>query len=102
MKMIWAIARSSKIDAIARSLKKIGVSGCTVCPVRGYGEQWNLYEPLLHGGHHKLEIIVEDYQADSAVKEISEQAWTGVEGDGVLSVFCLDQTVLLRTKKILT
>ena len=102
MKMIWAVVRSSKIDAITRSLKKIGVSGCTVCPVQGYGEQWRLYEPLLHGGHHKLETIVEDDQVESAVREITEQAWTGVEGDGAVSVFRLDQTVFLRAKKILT
>ena len=101
MKMIFAVVRSSKVDTITRSLKKLGVSGCTVYPVRGYGDQWNLYEPLLHGGHHKLETIVEDGQVEGAVREITEQGWIGVEGDGVLAVLGLDQTVLLRTKKVL-
>ncbi len=54
MKLIWAVVRSDKIELIARQLKSIGVSGCTVYPVRGYGEQWHLYEPLIHGGHHRL------------------------------------------------
>lgn len=102
MKMIFAVVRSSKIDAIARSLKKIGVSGCTVYPVRGYGDQWNLYEPLLHGAHHKLETIVDDGQVEDAVREITEQGWTGVEGDGIVSVFGLDQAVILRSKELLT
>jgi len=35
MKMIWAVVRSSKVEAIARALKKIGVGGRTVYPVRG-------------------------------------------------------------------
>ena len=99
MKMIWAVVRSTKVEALARALKKIGVSGCTVYPVRGYGEEWHLYEPLIHGGHHKLEAIVEDGQVESVVTRITEEAWTGLEGDGLLSVFDLDNVVHLRTKK---
>ena len=102
MKMVWAVVRWSKVEEIARRLKKIGISGCTVYPVRGYGEEWHLYEPLIHGGHYKLEAIVEEGQVESVVKEITDGAWTGVEGDGVLSVLSLDKTVLLRTKKVLT
>ena len=99
MKMIWALVRSSKVEEIARRLKKIGVSGCTVYPVRGYGEEWHLYEPLIHGGHHKLEAIVEEDQIESVVREITEGAWTGIEGDGILSVLDLDNVVHLKTKK---
>lgn len=102
MKMIWAVVRSDKIEPIARRLKKIGIGGCTVYPVRGYGEQWHLYEPLIHGGHHKLETIVEDGQVESVGKEIAKQAWTGIEGDGILSVFDLDQVIHLKTKKAVT
>jgi len=99
MKMIWAVVRSSNVEAIARALKKIGVSGCTVYPVRGYGEEWHLYEPLIHGGHHKLEAIVEEEQLEMAVKEIIENGSTGREGDGVLSVFDLGSVVDIRPKK---
>src|SRR6266511_3945818 len=89
MKMIHAVIRSSKVDEVARRLKSIGVSGCTVFPVRGYGDEWHLYEPLIHGGHHKLEIVVGNDQVDRVVKEVTEHAFTGLEGDGVLSVFDL-------------
>ena len=99
MKMISAIIRSSKVENVASQLKKIGVSGCTVFPVRGYGEEWHLYEPLIHGGHHKLEAIVEDAQVQGAIKEITEGAWTGMTGDGILSVFELDREVHIRTKE---
>ncbi len=99
MKMIWAVVRSSEVKAIAQALKEIGVSGCTVYPVRGYGEEWHVYEPLVHGGHHKLEVIVEDPRVEQAVAQITEKAWTGLPGDGLLSVFGLDGVVHLRTKK---
>lgn len=99
MKMISAIVRSDKIELIARRLKDVGVSGCTVYPVRGYGEQWRLYDPLIHGGHHKLEAIVDDDRVEKVVKEITESASTGREGDGILSVFELNDVVILRTTK---
>lgn len=99
MKMVWAVVRSDKVELVARQLKSIGVSGCTVYPVRGYGEQWRLYEPLIHGGHHKLEAIVEEDQVDGAIKKIAEHASTSHEGDGILSLVDLDRVVLLKTKK---
>ncbi len=99
MKMIWAVLRSDKVEAVARQLKSIGVSGCTVYPVRGYGEQWSLYEPLIHGGHHKLETIVEEKQVERVVKEITENGCTGQEGDGILSVFDLGSVVKICSKE---
>lgn len=99
MKMISAIVRSDKVELIARQLKDVGVSGCTVYPVRGYGEKWRLYDPLIHGGHHKLETIVDDDQVEKVVKEIAEYASTGREGDGILSVCELNDVVILRTTK---
>jgi nitrogen regulatory protein PII len=34
------------------------------------------FEPLIHGGQHKVEMIVRDNQVDSVVKEITEHACT--------------------------
>lgn len=99
MKMIWAVVRSSSIEAIARGLKGMGVGGCTLYPVRGYGEAWHLYEPLIHGGHHKLEAIVDDDQASKVAKWITEHASTGVQGDGVLCVLDLASVVDIQSKE---
>jgi len=98
MKMIWAVVRSNKIEAIARQLKKIGVSGCTVYPVRGYGEAWPLYEPLIHGAHYKLETIVRDEEVEKVVESILDHAYSGHEGDGILSVLELSEVVSVKTK----
>lgn len=102
MKMIWVVVRSSHVKGIAAGLKEIGVGGCTVYPVRGYGEEWHVYEPLVHGGHHKIEIIIENDFAERVVTEIIEKGWTGLKGDGVLAVFDLDKVVHLRSKSLLT
>ncbi len=99
MKMVWAVVRSSKLDEVAGRLKSIGVSGCTVSRARGYGDEWHVYEPLIHGGQHKVEMIVRDNQVDSVLKEITEHACTRLEGDGILAVFDLQSVVEIRSKK---
>lgn len=98
VKMVWAVVRSPKVEAVARALKNIGVTGCTVFPIRGYGEEWHLYEPLIHGGHYKLEIVVADDQAEKVAHAIAENAWTGLKGDGIVSVFDLAEVVKIRLK----
>jgi nitrogen regulatory protein P-II 1 len=99
MKMVWAVVRSSKVDSIAERLKSIGAGGCTVTRVRGYGGEWHLYEPLIHGGHHKLELIVEDDKADAVVKEIADLGCTGLLGDGIVSVLDVGSVVDIRSKQ---
>ena len=94
--------RSSQVKAIAQALKEIGVSGCTVYPVRGYGEEWHVYEPLVHGGHHKLEAVFEGVCRVSCRQEITEPGRQGLKGDGLLSVFGLNKVVHLRTRGALT
>lgn len=96
MKMIFAVIRSGKVDSVARELKHAGIAGCTVYPVRGYGEEWHLYEPLVHGGHHQLEATVEDDQVEKAVEAITKHAATGLEGHGVVSVLDLKSFMKIR------
>jgi len=102
MKMIWAVIRSDKVESIARRLKKIGVGGCTVYPVRGYGEQWHLYDPLIHGAHHKLEAIVSDDQVEKAAECVLNEGSSGREGDGILTVVELIETFSVKTKARVT
>ena len=99
MKMVWAVIRSASVEPVTQALKSIEVTGCTVSRVRGYGEEWHLFEPLIHGGHHKLEIIVPDEQADRVVSKIAENARTGLKGDGVVSVFDLAEVIRVRLRE---
>src|SRR3989337_3889300 len=102
MKMVWAVVRSGNVYEVVDRLKSIGVSGCTVSRVRGYGDEWHVYEPLIHGGQHKLEMIVRDDQVDRVVNEITERACTRLEGDGILAVFDLQSVVEIRSQEEVT
>lgn len=98
MQMIWAVIRSSKIDEVIRALKSLGVTGCTVSNVKGYGREWYLYEPEIHGELKKLEIVVEEQRMEEVGRAIIETAWTGLKGDGILAVHDLDHAVEIRPK----
>lgn len=93
MKMIWAVIRWDKVKPVAQRLKEPGVSGCTISRVRGYGEEWHLYEPLIHGGHHKLEAIVEADQAEKISKEVAALGFTGLKGDGIVTAIDVGHVV---------
>ena len=67
--------------------------------MRGHGEQGKLYEPLMHGGHHKLETVVEEQQVKKVVREITENGCTGQEGDGILSVLDIGSVVKICSKE---
>ena len=67
--------------------------------MRGYGEEWHLYEPLIHGGHPKLEVIVEEDHADKVLTEIIKHACTGLEGDGVLAIFDIGAAFKVRSSQ---
>ena len=97
--MVWAVVRSGNVYEVVDRLKSIGVSGCTVSRVRGYGDEYHVYEPLIHGGQHKLEMIVRDDQVESVVKEITEPACTRRVGDGILAVLDLRSVVEIRSKE---
>jgi len=96
--MVWATVRANKVEPIAMQLKEIGVTGCTVYPVRGYGEQWTFHESIVFGGHYKLEVIVEEDQVAGVMEAIIAKGSTGVKGDGILSVLDLGSVVKIRSR----
>lgn len=96
MKMIWAVVRWDRVDGIVQSLKAAGVGGCTVSRCRGYGKEWHPYEPAIHGGHERLEIVVEDEQADAVIDKIIRQARTSLVGDGLIGVLDLERIIEIK------
>lgn len=98
MKMIWAVVRSSTVEPIARAERR-RCHGMHCVPRAWLRGGVALYELLIHGGHHKIEAIVEDGQADQAIEKIVEYGSTGVEGDGILSVLDLACVISIRTKQ---
>ncbi|HET9159086.1 MAG TPA: P-II family nitrogen regulator [Caulobacteraceae bacterium] len=104
MKMIVAVIKPSRLDAVLDAVTEAGASGLTVTEVRGYGRQRGKTE-VYRGAEYevkllpkvKLEIAAPSDIADSVVEAISRTANTGKIGDGKVFVLDLEQALRIRT-----
>ncbi|HEY2710603.1 MAG TPA: P-II family nitrogen regulator [Caulobacteraceae bacterium] len=104
MKMIVAVIKPSRLDAVLEAVTEAGASGLTVTEVRGYGRQKGKTE-VYRGAEYevkllpkvKLEIAVSDDMATSVVEAVSRSANTGKIGDGKIFVMDLETAIRIRT-----
>ena len=104
MKKIEAIIKPFKLDDMKQALQELGIQGMTVSEVKGFGRQKGHTE-LYRGAEYvvdflpkvKIEVVVKDAVAQSAVEKIAEAAKTGQIGDGKIFVTTLDEALRIRT-----
>jgi nitrogen regulatory protein P-II 2 len=104
MKLVMAIIKPSRLDAVLDAVSEAGASGLTVTEVSGFGRQRGRVE-VDHGAEYvatllpkvKLEIAVTSDMADSMVDAIQRTANTGRIGDGKIFVLDLEQALRIRT-----
>ena len=104
MKMIVAVIKPSRLDAVLDAVTEAGVSGLTVTEVRGYGRQKGKTE-VYRGAEYevkllpkvKLEIAVSNDMADGVVEAVIRAANTGKIGDGKIFVMDLETVIRIRT-----
>jgi nitrogen regulatory protein P-II 1 len=104
MKLITAIIKPFKIDDVKDALKEAGVVGITVTEVKGFGRQGGHTETYRGTEYQidfvpkmKLEIVLDDGDADAIVDVITKAAGTGKIGDGKVWVTTVDSLVRIRT-----
>ncbi len=104
VKKIEAIIKPFKLDEVKEALHEIGVSGITVTEARGFGRQKGHTE-LYRGAEYvvdflpkvKLEVVVDDDQADRVVEAVASAAQTGRIGDGKIFVTAIESALRIRT-----
>ncbi|TAM09747.1 MAG: P-II family nitrogen regulator [Nevskiaceae bacterium] len=104
MKMIVAIVKPFRLDAVREALADLGVQGMTVTEVRGFGRQKGHTE-LYRGAEYtvdllpkiKLEVALPGERVDAAIEAITKAAKTGQIGDGKIFVFDIEQAIRIRT-----
>ena len=106
MKMIVAVIKPSRLDAVLEAVTEAGASGLTVTEVRGYGRQRGQTE-VFRGTEYavhflpklKIEVACTEDRVDRVVETIIVTAQTGRIGDGKIFVSDLDQIVRIRTRE---
>ena len=104
MKLIIAIIKPFKLEEVKDALSGIGIEGMTVTEVKGFGRQKGHTE-IYRGSEYtvdflpkiKLEVVLPDDRAISAVQAIVKAARTGKIGDGKIFVFDLEEAIRIRT-----
>jgi len=104
MKLITAVVKPSRLDAVVEAATEAGASGLTVTEVRGYGRQKGKTE-VYRGAEYevkllpkvKVETAVSDDMVAKIVEAISQAANTGKIGDGKIFVSALESALRIRT-----
>ncbi|MFD8813788.1 P-II family nitrogen regulator [Streptomyces sp. NPDC059627] len=104
MKLITAVVKPYRLDAVKTALHEIGVQGLTVSEASGYGRQRGHTE-VYRGAEYqvdlvpkvRLEVVVEDADAEPVIEAIVKAAQTGKIGDGKVWAVPVETVVRVRT-----
>ena len=104
MKLITAIVRPEKLEAIREGLEAYGVQGLTVSAASGYGRQRG-YTEVYRGAEYnvdllpkiRVEVLATDEQADDILDVIIASSNTGRAGDGKVWTMDVFEAVRVRT-----
>ena len=104
MKLIIAVIKPSRLDAVLDAVTEAGASGLTVTEVRGYGRQRGKTE-VYRGAEYevkllpkvKLEIAVSSDIVEAVIQAIQTSANTNKIGDGKVFVLDLERALRIRT-----
>ena len=104
MQLVTAVIKPYKLDDVKDALKDAGVVGMTVTEVRGFGRQGGHVETYRGSEYQidfvpklKLEVVVDDGDAEQLVDTIADAARTDKIGDGKVWVSTIDDLMRIRT-----
>jgi len=106
MKLITAIIKPFKVDAVKAALAAAHVRGMTVTEARGFGRQGGHTETYRGTEYQldfipkmKIEIVADDSDVERVVDIIVATASTGKIGDGKVWVTTVEEIIRIRTNE---
>ena len=104
MKLVTAVIKPFKLADVKNALESFGVNGITVSEASGYGRQRGHTE-VYRGAEYtvdlvpkvRLEVLVDDADADDVIEVIVKSSQTGKIGDGKVWSVPVDAVVRVRT-----
>jgi nitrogen regulatory protein P-II 1 len=104
MKLITAIVKPHRLEAVKDALQSFGVHGLTVTEASGYGRQRGHTE-VYRGAEYtvdlvpkvRIEVLVEDADAEDVIEVLVTAARTGRIGDGKVWSVPVETAVRVRT-----
>jgi len=104
MKRIEAIIRPAKVGEVCSALEKVGHPGVMISELDGHGNQKGIKKEILGKSYSvdlltkaRVEVIVQDSDAEKIVTAIRSAAYTGEIGDGKIFIHPVDDAIRIRT-----
>jgi nitrogen regulatory protein P-II 1 len=102
--LIVAVLKPFKLDDVKEALRGLGISGMTLTEAQGFGRQRGHTE-VYRGAEYevdfvpklRVEVLVDDAEADAVLDAIVSSAATGKIGDGKVWVVPVETVVRVRT-----
>ena len=105
-KKVEAVIRIEKLEEVRIALEKEGFIGMTVTEVKGRGSQKGILLEWRAGEYRvefvpklKVELVVDEFDLERAIKAIETASKTGQPGDGKIFISSIDNIVRVRTGK---
>ncbi|TAK70617.1 MAG: P-II family nitrogen regulator [Actinomycetota bacterium] len=104
MKLVTAVIKPFKLEDVKAALEAYGIHGLTVSEASGYGRQRGHTE-VYRGAEYtvdlvpkvRIEVLVDDDDAEAVLDVIVKAAQTGRIGDGKVWVAPIETVVRVRT-----
>jgi len=104
MRLVTAIIKPFKLDEVKQALEAFGITGMTVSEASGYGRQRG-HSEVYRGAEYKVdfvpkvrvEVVVDDVDANDVVNVILKAAQTGRIGDGKIWTVPVEDVARVRT-----
>lgn len=95
MKKLECIIRQEKLEDVKAALRKTGIGGMTITNITGFGKSRAIGKGSVD--KIKVEVYVDDFQADSTREIVMKAAHTGKTGDGKVAIIPLEGIYRIRT-----
>ena len=104
MKLITAIIKPDKVEALRKALTDVELQGLTITEAKGYGRQkghTEMYRGAEYDVHFlpksRAEILVSDDLVEKTITTITDAVKTGKIGDGKIFITEVSDIVRIRT-----
>lgn len=104
MRLITAVLKPFRLEEVRAALEGAGIAGMTISEAQGYGRQGGHTE-VYRGAEYRIdfvpkvriEVVVDDADADRVVRLIVDAARTGRIGDGKVWTTPVEDLIRIRT-----
>ena len=108
MKLVKAIIKPERLDAVKTALEEAGFFGMTLTEVQGRGEQKGISLQYRGGTIEvdliptvEVEILVSAEKVNQVIEAVKKGAYTGKIGDGRIFVIPIEESIKIRTGEVI-